>query len=87
MSDSFSTLWTTARQDPLSIGFPRQEYWSGLPFPSPGSIPDPGIEPTSATLAGRFFPTERPGKPNSDFTSIQNQVVCSMTGSEMRQVQ
>ena len=38
------TLWTVAHQAPLSMGFPRQEYWSGLPFPSPGSTPDPGIE-------------------------------------------
>ena len=43
--------------------FSRQEYWSGLPFPSPGSLPDPGIEPTSPELAGEFFVTEQPGKP------------------------
>ena len=40
------------------MGFTRQEHWSGLPFPSPGNLPDPGIEPTSAALAGRFFTTE-----------------------------
>ena len=44
-----------ACQDPLSMGFPRQEYWSGLPFPPPGNLPDPGIEPTSPELAGEFF--------------------------------
>ena len=44
MSDSLETLWTVARQAPLSMGFPRQEYWSGLPFPPPGDLPDPGIE-------------------------------------------
>ena len=42
------TLWTVARQAPLSMGFPRIEYWSGLPFPSPGDLSDPGIEPASA---------------------------------------
>ena len=54
----FATPWTVARQVPLSMGFPRQEYWSGLPFPSPGNLPDPGIEPSSfmsPTLAGGFF--------------------------------
>ena len=45
------------------MGFPRQEYWSGLPFPSPGDLPDAGIESTSA-LAGRFFTMESPGKPS-----------------------
>ena len=53
-------------QTPLSEGFSRQEYWSGLPFPTPGDLPDPRIEPaslTSPTLASRFFTTESPGKP------------------------
>ena len=56
----FSTLWTTAGQAPLSIGFSRQEYWNGLPCPPLGNLPDPGIEPTSliySVLAGRFFTT------------------------------
>ena len=43
----FATLWTAARQVPLSVGFSRQEYWSRLPFPSPGDLPDPGIKPVS----------------------------------------
>ena len=54
------TLWTVARQVPLSIGFSRQEYWSGLPCPSPGELPDPEMESASLTspaLAGRFFTT------------------------------
>ena len=51
----FATLWTVARQAPLSLGFPRQEYWSGLPFPSPGDLSDPGIEPGSPFIVGRFF--------------------------------
>ena len=46
----FATPWTVAYQAPLSMGFSRQEYWSGLPFPSPGDLPDPGIEPTSLTF-------------------------------------
>ena len=58
----FSTPWTVARQAPLSMGFPRQEYWSGLPFPSPGDLPDPGIKPQSSALAGGFFTTEPTGK-------------------------
>ena len=51
----FVTTWTIARQAPLTMGFTRQEYWSGLPFPSPGDLPDPGIELTSPVSAGRFF--------------------------------
>ena len=53
----FATLWTVAGQAPLSTGFTRQEYWSGLPYPPPGDLPDPGIEPASHALAGRFFTT------------------------------
>ena len=63
MSNSFAIPWTVSHQAPLSIEFPRQEYWSGLPFPSPGHLPDPGIEPGFLALAGRFFTTEQPGKP------------------------
>ena len=63
ISDSFTTPWSVARQAPLSTGFLRQDYWSGLPFPSPGDLPDPGIKPGSPALAGRFFTTELPGKP------------------------
>ena len=57
----FVTLWTIARQALLSMGFSRQEHWSGFPFPPPGDLPDPGIEPASPkspTLAGGFFTTE-----------------------------
>ena len=59
MSNS-ATSWTVAYQAPLSMGFSRQGYWSGLPFPPRGDLPDPGIEPTSLpspALAGRFFTT------------------------------
>ena len=62
-----ASLWPHgACQAPLSLGFSRQECWSGLPFPSQGDLPDPGIEPKSIVapaLAGRFFPTRPPGKP------------------------
>ena len=54
----FATPWAVACQAPLSIGFPRQEYCSELPFPPPGNLPDPGIEPVSPAMAGRFFTTE-----------------------------
>ena len=53
---------SVARQTPLSMGFPRQEYWSGLPFPSPGDLPNPGIEPGSPILQADGLPTEPPGK-------------------------
>ena len=56
------TPWTVAHQAPLSVGFSRQEDWSGLPFPPPGDLLDPGIEPVSPALAGSFFTTELPGK-------------------------
>ena len=52
MSDSFVAPWTVSRQAPPSMGFSKQEYWSGLPFPSPGDLPDPGIETVSPALAG-----------------------------------
>ena len=58
----FVTPWTVAHQAPLSMGFSRQEYWSGLPFPSPGVLSDSGIEPTSPALVGEFFTTAPPGK-------------------------
>ena len=61
--NSFMTPWTVAHQASLSIGFPREEYWIGLPISSPGDLPDPGIEPRSPALAGRVFTTESLGKP------------------------
>ena len=61
------TPWTIAHQAPLSMGLSRQEYWSGLPFLSPGDLPDPGIESVSPALAGIFFTTEPPGKPELIF--------------------
>ena len=57
------SLWTVAHQAPLSMGFPRQEYWSGLPFPSPRDLPHPGIEIESPALADSFLTTESSGTP------------------------
>ena len=65
MFDSFVTPWTVAHQVPLSKGFPRQEYWSELPFPCPGDISHSEIEPTSPALTDGFFSTEPPEKPIS----------------------
>ena len=62
----FAIPWTVARHTPLSMEFSRQEYWSRLPFPIAGDLPNPGIEPTSLASpawAGRFFTTAPPGKP------------------------
>ena len=56
------TPWTVAHQAPLSMEFSRQEYWSGLPFPSPGDLPDPGIKPASSALQADALPSEPPGK-------------------------
>ena len=58
----FATLWTVACQAPPSMGFSRQEYWSGLPFPSPGDLPNPGIEPGSPALQADSLPSEPQGK-------------------------
>ena len=60
----FVTLWTVAHPAPLSMGFSRQEYWSGLPFHSPGALPNPGIEPWSPKLQAVSLQSEPPGKPN-----------------------
>ena len=66
----FVTPWTVAHQAPLSMGFSRQEYWSGLPFPSPGHLPDPGIEPGSPALESDASTSEPPGKPIPKGTGI-----------------
>ena len=72
----FATPWTVAHQAPPSMGFSRQEYWSGLPFPSPGDLPDPGIKPMSPALEADALTSEPPRKPNSDkwiyFFSLTN---------------
>ena len=61
----FATPWTVAYQAPLSMGFSRQEYWGGLPFPSPGDLPDPGIKPGYPTLKADALTSEPPGKPKN----------------------
>ena len=65
-----ATPWTVAYQAPLFMGFSRQEYWSGLPFSSPGDLPGSEIEPPSPALAGGFFTTKPPGKPYSTYNSL-----------------
>ena len=80
VSDSFVTPWT-ACQAPLSMGFPRQEHWSGLPFPAPGDLPYPVIEsvfPASPALAGEFFPLVPPGK--LIWSSTHQMFSCRKTG-------
>ena len=66
----FATPWTVACQAPLSMGFSRQEYWSGLPFPSPGDLPNPGIEPGFPALQADALSSEPPGKPQFSFKTI-----------------
>ena len=61
----FATPWTVAHQAPPSMGFSRQEYWSGLPFPSPGDLPDAGIEPRSPAFQADTLTSEPPGKPKA----------------------
>ena len=73
-----TTPWTIARQAPPSMGFSRQEYWSGLPFPSPGDLPDLGIEPRSPALQADALTSEPPGKP---LTTVENmEWECQETG-------
>ena len=86
----FTTLWTVACQAPLPMEISRQEYWSGLPFPSLGDIPEAELEPASPALAGRFFTTEPPGKPQATVLSVlvaqscltlYNPMDCSLPGT------
>ena len=80
-----ATPWTAACQAPLSMGFSRQGYWSGMPFPPPGDLPDPGIKPVSLrspVLAGGFFTTEPPGKPYRDAECPQCWGALRPTGRE-----
>ena len=70
----FGTPWTVAYQAPPSMGFSRQEYWRGLPFPSPGDLPDPGIEPRSPTFQADALTSEPPGKPKEGTLQIKGSV-------------
>ena len=71
MSDSLVTPRTVPLQAPLSMGFPREEYWNGLPFPPLGDLPKPRIKPLSPALAGRFFTPEPPGRLNIKILGAQ----------------
>ena len=68
----FATPWTVAYQAPPSMGFSRQECWSGLPFLSPGDLPDPGIKPRSPAWQADALPSEPPGKPTCQQDNAQN---------------
>ena len=74
----FATPWTAACQAPLSMEFSRQEYWSGLPFPSPGDLLNPRIKPIPPPLADGFFTTKAPGKLSLTF---RERLIC---GGQMR---
>ena len=71
----FATPWTVAYQAPPSMGFSRQEYWSGLPFPSPGDLPEPGIKPRSPTLQAGALTSEPPGKPQKGPSFPQTKIM------------
>ena len=86
----FTTPWTAAHQVPLSMGFSRQEYGSGFPFPSPGDLPDPGTEPVSLVspaVAGGFLTTALPGKPHNIVTVANKTALCpSKLGKRVERV-
>ena len=86
MSDSFTTPWTVAHQAPLYLRFPRQEHWSGFPFPSLGDLPDPRFEPVSPALQAKSLPLSHPGNPIDIYSILHfkkksvtiNQIVLSI---------
>ena len=80
MSNFFVSPWIVYHQAPLSMGFPRQEYWNGWPFPSPGDLPDPGVELMSPALAGKFFTIEPPGKAAVAILLVIDQIQDFLTG-------
>ena len=84
----FATPQTVANQIPLSMGFSRQEYWSGLPFPLPANLPDPGIKPGSPAMQADYLLSEPPGIPSCQRRKIQ--IFCSygglLRGGEMRHI-
>ena len=79
----FATPWTVARQTPLSMGFSRPEYWSGLPFPSPGDLPNPGVKQGSPALQVDSSPSEPPAKPLIGYTPVQNKKLKKCPVSEL----
>ena len=79
-SNSFATPWDVDHQAPLFMGFPRQEYWHGFPFPFPGDLLNLGIKHVSPSLAGGFFATEPPGKPiNNVIYKLYCMLYCSIS--------
>ena len=76
----FANTWIVAHQAPLSMGFSRQEYWSGLPFPSPGDLPNPGIKPRSPTLQADSLLSEPPGKHWTNSTVYVKQTLSFILG-------
>ena len=74
----FATPWTVAHQAPLSMGFSGQEYWSGLPFPSPGDLPNPGIEPGSPALQADALSSEPPGNQDNSYEKRLRMRDCEM---------
>ena len=78
----FATPWTVAHQIPLSLEFSRQEYWSGLPFPSPGDFPNPGIKLQSPVLQADSLPSEPPGKPKTSTDSFLKDFYCEKNSAE-----
>ena len=86
MSDSSAIPQTIAYQAALSMGFSRQKYWSGLPFPSPGNLPNPGIKPTSPELQVDSFTTEPPGKPLGRDTGSFNIILASLVNGTITEL-
>ena len=74
----FVTPWTVAYQASPSMGFSRQEYWSGLPFPSPGDLPNPGIEPGSPAWQADALPSEPPGKSSTLLSSFSTRFIAPL---------
>ena len=72
----FATPWIVDNEAPLSIGFSRQVYWSGLPFPTPGDLPDPGIKPKSSELQADSLPSDPPGKPDCMLVQCLSKLLC-----------
>ena len=81
----FATPWTIARQALLSVGFFKQEYWSGLPFPSPGDLPDPGVEPESLALQADPLLCQPPGEPREKRQDVLTVGVFSLSSSPINE--